>query len=144
MFYYYYYFYIVHGKPIRAIVCGDSAGGNLSCAITVKAIQDKILPPVGLLLHYPAVNLNNDASLSRMIFSHDPILNLETMQCVLDCYLGKDKDKSGLDPLISPLFAPDEILSKFPNTVISVGDVDPLIDDSTALFRKLEVKKKKK
>jgi hypothetical protein len=39
--------------------------------------------------------------------------------------------------LISPGYATDEVLSKFPTTVICVGDVDPLIDDSTYLFNRL-------
>ena len=126
-------------SPMRAIVCGDSAGGNLSCAITVKALQEGILPPVGLLLHYPAVNLTDSASLSRMIFCHDPILNLETMRCVLECYLGEKANHAASDPLISPFFVDDDTLSQFPPTVISVGDVDPLIDDGTALFQRLQV-----
>merc|ERR1712137_446706 len=126
---------------VRAIVCGDSAGGNLSCAITIKALQENIPPPVGLLLHYPAVNLTNSCSISRLIFSHDPILNFETMQCVLSCYLGESEAYAATDPLISPLFADDEIFSQFPPTVISVGDVDPLIDDATSLFQKLQESK---
>ena len=39
---------------------------------------------------------------------------------------------------MSPGLANDEILSKFPSTVICVGDVDPLIDDSTYLFSRLQ------
>ena len=118
-------------------MCGDSAGGNLSCTVAIKAIQEEVLPPVGLLLHYPAVNLTRSGSLSRLIFSHDPILNYQTMNCVLSCYLGEKEKDAATDPLISPLFASDEVLSQFPPTVISVGDVDPLIDDSTSLFLRL-------
>ena len=39
--------------------------------------------------------------------------------------------------MISPAFATDEELRLFPTTVICVGDVDPLIDDSTFLFNRL-------
>lgn len=118
-------------------MCGDSAGGNLSCTVAIKAIQEGVPPPVGLLLHYPAVNLTRSGSLSRLIFSHDPILNYQTMNCVLSCYLGECEKDASTDPLISPLFVSDEILSQFPPTVISVGDVDPLIDDSTSFFLRL-------
>ena len=93
---------------------------------------------MGLLLHYPAVNLTQSGSLSRMIFCHDPILNYQTTRCVLGCYLGERAEEADTNPLISPLFASDEVIAQFPNTVISVGDVDPLIDDSTAFFDRLQ------
>lgn len=74
---------------MKIIVCGDSAGGNLTCATTIRAIQENITLPIGIMLHYPAVNLTDSGSLSRMIFSNDPILNYDTMIVVLGCYLGK-------------------------------------------------------
>ena len=116
---------------------GDSAGGNLTCAVTLRAIEENLRPPIGLLLHYPAVNLSEEGSLSRLIFSNDPILNYQTMNVVLKCYLGEQKENANENYFISPAFAPDEVLKKFPTTVICVGDVDPLIDDSTYLFARL-------
>lgn len=98
-------------------------------------------------------------SLSRLIFSNDPILNYQTMDVVLGCYLGKDtRNAANTDPFISPAVADDEVLHfiifilriihqlcylfqvlrKFPTTVICVGDVDPLIDDSTYFFNRLQ------
>lgn len=61
------------------------------------------------------------------------------MFTVVDCYLGDQRENAAIDPLISPYFVSDEILSKFPPTVICVGDVDPIIDDSTAFFNRLQV-----
>jgi hypothetical protein len=81
---------------LKIIVCGDSAGGNLTCATTIRAIQENIPLPIGIMLHYPAVNLTNSGSLSRMIFSNDPILNYDTMMVVLGCYLGKFTRISGV------------------------------------------------
>ena len=117
---------------------GDSAGGNLSCAIALRAIEENIRLPIGLLLHYPAVNLTEDGSLSRLIFSNDPILNYQTMRVVLDCYLGNCLNAANSNHFISPAVASDEMIAKFPTTVICVGDVDPLIDDSTYLFSRLQ------
>lgn len=78
-------------EPLRIILCGDSAGGNLSLTTCVKAIRDQtVLPPIGLLLHYPATILSFRGSLSRLIFSNDPILNYQTMEVVLNCYLAKE------------------------------------------------------
>ena len=47
---------------------------------------------------------------------------------------------------MSPCLARTDLFKKFPPTVICVGDVDPLIDDSTYLFNQLQsvsLKKKK-
>mmetsp|Transcript_25604 Transcript_25604/g.32627 ORF Transcript_25604/g.32627 Transcript_25604/m.32627 type:complete len:516 (-) Transcript_25604:64-1611(-) len=125
-------------EPLRIVVCGDSAGGNLTCAMVLKAIEEGIRLPVGLLLHYPAGILSASGSLARMIFSNDPILNYQTMKVVLDCYLGETQKEAKENKLISPAFAPEELLKLFPPTVICVGDVDPLIDDSTYMYDKLQ------
>ena len=92
-------------------------------------------------MHYPALNLRDNGSISRLIFSHDPILNLQTMRCVLECYLGNISEESDNNSLISPLFGTDEELKQFPRTVLIVGDVDPLIDDSTSFYHKLQTVK---
>ena len=81
---------------MKIIICGDSAGGNLTCATAIRAIQEHVRLPVGLLLHYPAVSLAENGSLSRLIFSNDPILNYETMKVVLDCYLGSASNQSSV------------------------------------------------
>ena len=72
----------------------------------------------------------------RLIFSQDPILNYQSLQIVLKSYLGARSDLTK-DPLISPAIVPDEILRRFPQTFIMVGDVDPLLDDSTYFFYRL-------
>lgn len=76
-----------------------------------------------------------------MIFSQDPILNIETMRCVLHHYLGDISKQAAVDPLISPYFADDDIINQFPPTVTCVGDVDPLIDDATAFFNRGRLKR---
>lgn len=43
--------------PKKIIVCGDSAGGNLAAALTVLAIKERVRVPDGVLLSYPALNL---------------------------------------------------------------------------------------
>merc|ERR1711934_745993 len=53
------------------------------------------------------------------------------------CYL-KETDDPSSDPLISPFFVDSKIISQFPPTVICVGDVDPLIDDATSLYVRLQ------
>lgn len=72
-----------------------------------------------------------------MVFAHDPVLNFQSMQIVLKSYLGSRTDLASTEPLISPALLPEEILSQFPQTVIMVGDTDPIIDDSIYIFQRL-------
>lgn len=123
-------------SPPRIILTGDSAGGNLCAALTIRIIREGLPRPIGLLLSYPVVLVDTLGSISRLIFSQDPILNYQSLQIVLKSYLGARSDLAK-DPLVSPALVPDEILSRFPQTYIMVGDVDPLLDDSTYFFYRL-------
>lgn len=76
--------------PVHIIVAGDSAGGNLAAAMTVRAIRDKIPPPTGLLLIYPALFLGELASISRLLFINDPILTFATCNMCNTSYLPAD------------------------------------------------------
>ena len=72
-----------------------------------------------------------------MVFAQDPVLNFQSMQIVLGSYLGARTDLAATEPLVSPAVLPDELLKQFPQTVIMVGDTDPIIDDSTFFFQRL-------
>ncbi|CAO3688045.1 unnamed protein product [Rhizopus stolonifer] len=43
-------------KDIKVILAGDSAGANISCGITSKAITHQLPKPIGLILIYPALD----------------------------------------------------------------------------------------
>jgi hypothetical protein len=47
--------------PIRIAVAGDSAGGNLTAACTIKAITSGVRVPDGLVMHmiFPMLGLNS-------------------------------------------------------------------------------------
>ena len=73
-----------------------------------------------------------------LVYSQDPILNYQSLQIVLNSYLGeKNLDLGKTEPLVSPAIVSDEILAQFPQTFLMAGDVDPLLDDSTYFFRRL-------
>jgi hormone-sensitive lipase len=44
--------------PKRVVLVGDSAGGNLVGALTILCIKMGVRVPDGILMAYPALNLN--------------------------------------------------------------------------------------
>lgn len=54
---------------------GDSAGGNLICALTARCIKEKVKVPDGILMSYPVLNLSlKRFTPSFLIALDDPIL----------------------------------------------------------------------
>ena len=73
-----------------------------------------------------------------MLFDNDPVLNYQSLHIVLDSYLQKKAHLAEKEGLISPAVVSDNILKHFPQTVIMIGDVDPLMDDAAFLFQRLK------
>jgi hypothetical protein len=60
---------------------------------------------------------------SRILSLFDPMLPYETVCMCLSAYLGDKEDESATNPLISPAVASDDILSKFPSTLLVAAQV---------------------
>lgn len=67
----------------------------------------------------------------------DPVLSASFLKLCFKSYLDSSKDDPDSDYLISPLLAPDSILSYFPSTRIMAGTKDPLRDMSFGFLQKL-------
>ena len=113
--------------PKRISVGGDSAGGNLSAAISIRRQSESKSSPKAQLLIYPVTDLT---------FSSDSIeeladgffLTKESMYWFRDQYL-EDQDLVK-DPLVSPLFSKD--LSGQPPAVVITAGFDVLRDEGDA------------
>ena len=113
--------------PKRISVGGDSAGGNLSAAISIRRQSESKSSPKAQLLIYPVTDLT---------FSSDSIeeladgffLTKESMYWFRDQYL-EDQDLAK-DPLVSPLFSKD--LSGQPPAVVITAGFDVLRDEGDA------------
>jgi len=123
----------------RIILVGDSAGGNLATAVTLRAIADRTRVPDGLLLIYPTLYMRFVPSPSRLLSLIDPMLSLNTLRCCLKAYLPKDNAVELMrSPYVSPVCATDDLLRQMPDKVYIVcGTLDPLFDDSIFFAKRL-------
>jgi len=125
------------GAPLKKlIVAGDSAGGNLSLTVTMRAIHEGIRTPDALVLSYPATYMDFSPSASRMVSVIEPLVNINFLRMCGELYC-TEKDEPGLNPFISPSMASDGLLQKFPPTYFNVGSLDPLFDDSVYLAKRI-------
>ncbi|MEZ0114312.1 acetyl esterase [Catenulispora sp. EB89] len=112
-------------------VAGDSAGGNLAAVAALLARDDK-LELAGQLLVYP--NTDQLAAEGSMYENVDPwLFNHRSVSWYRKHYLADDAD--ALNPLASPLLAPD--LSGLPPALIITAEYDPLRDQGEAYARRL-------
>lgn len=80
-------------------------------------LQWKLPPPKGLVLVYPALNLNfNDYTPSLLTALNDMILPHTFLKLCLKAYLKNTSFSPSTNPLISPIVTPEENLSLFPKT----------------------------
>jgi hormone-sensitive lipase len=114
---------------------GDSAGGNLVTAVTIMAIERKFRVPDGLILCYPALNINKHYfTPSFLLALDDPILPYPFLKMCINSYIGKQEKGDALNAescyLMSPIYVSDKTLKKFPKTRIMSAANDPLRDES--------------
>jgi hormone-sensitive lipase len=129
-------------KPNTVLVAGDSAGGNLAMALTLRAIHSNFRVPDGLLLGYPALNLAISAFTPSLLTSMDDfILTYSFLNVCINSYIPPDADPKK-DPYLSPSLITDEDLKKFPPIRILAAGMDPLRDESYKLmYRLIKLKK---
>ena len=111
------------------IVTGDSAGGNLALALTLKLKEEKRLLPRGIILMSPWTDLTSSGKSFQTKAEADPVLNCAYIDRMVHAYAeGHDLT----DSLISPLFGDFEV---FPPTYIQVGENEIIIRDALRLHR---------
>jgi len=124
-------------KNKKVILAGDSSGGNLAFALTLRIIKAGLPPPQGLLMVYPCLLLDlKHASPSSFQALDDPMLHISLLKLCIKSYVGKEF-KGREDPFISPVVASDELLEKLPPVRIITGSEDPMQDDNWRLVEKL-------
>ena len=120
------------GDPARVSVGGDSAGGNLAAATTLRLLAAGQEPPSSVLMICPSTDLAMETESIQTFAPDDPILETPFMEFCRASYAPRPDQWS--DPFLSPLLAD---LSSFPRTCVVVGTIDPLLDDGVAFAQKL-------
>ena len=114
------------------IVTGDSAGGNLALALTLKLKEEERILPAGLVLMSPWTDLTSSGKSFETKEELDPVLTREYIERMITAY-AENMDLQ--NPYISPLFGNFE---GFPPVYIQVGENEILLSDSLRLQKKME------
>ena len=117
----------------RIFLAGDSAGGNLAAATCLRLCAADLRAPDRLVLI--AGTLDN-VETERRVGIDDVICTLDAFAACNRHYLPDGHHPS--DPYVSPVFAPEELLSKFPPTLLQVSSIEALAWDSKQFAARLE------
>ena len=112
-------------KDTKILICGDSAGGNLVTALTIKRLQEHKKAPDGLLLLYPALDLRIP-EVTNDLAADGYFLTRSRINSFIKAYLGKDFRELAENARVSPLLVEDDILKVFPQTLLISAEYDPL------------------
>jgi len=113
--------------PLRVGVGGHSAGGNLAAAICLMAAMRGDFPLRLQVLNFPWLDLAAD------YFSRkNPAASLLSNKTLhrLNVYYFGDDPQLARDPLVSPVYAPPELLAKTPPALIIAAGGDSLRDEA--------------
>jgi epsilon-lactone hydrolase len=117
--------------PQSIAVVGDSAGGGMTLALTLR-LRDAGEPlPACLVCLSPWTDMTSASETLRSNSDRDAMFVAEDIERYASAYLG---DQSRHHPLASPLLAD---LSKLPPILIQVGRDEVLLDDAQNLHRKI-------
>lgn len=83
--------------------------------------------------------LRTRLAMSSMIsYFNDRVLTPEMMRAMIILYIGPhNRPDFSSDYLLSPILAPDILLSRFPKTYFLTGERDPLVDDTVVFAARL-------
>lgn len=124
-------------------MCGESGGGNLSCAVALKAKQDNILHMLdGVYAMCPFIYGlygEGDAEEAKLpsLAENDGILLTGVDMGIMSSLYLPDGLEPKTTPLAWPYWASAEDMEGLPPHVISVNELDPLYSEGMSYFRRL-------
>ncbi len=119
----------------RLAVAGDSVGGNMAIAMTMKA-KDAGAPKIAFqLLIYPVTDAAMTSE-SYTLYENGPWLTRKAMEWFWKMYAPDENDR--LSPPASPLNWPAEAMKGLPPALVITDENDVLRDEGEAYARKLD------
>jgi len=123
----------------KLVISGESGGGNLSIATTLKAKREGWLDPIdGVFAMCPYIYggyANPEPALLSLRENDAYMLACDQMATLVRVY--DPTGEHATNPLAWPYHAAPEDLAGLPPHVISVNELDPLRDEGLAFYRKL-------
>lgn len=120
--------------PDRIAFVGESAGGNLALALSLRLRQLKRPLPAALALLSPWTDLLQTGESYQTLKDKDPTLDGEMVMRSALAFAGSDRELLR-DPMIS---VKDASFTGFPPTQIHVGTSEILLSDSESLNEKMD------
>ena len=125
-------------KTEDVCIMGDSAGGNLSAAISIKSRQTRDFKISKQILLYPALQSDySDRTKYKSVIEKgkDYFLTQKLLQDYISLYVEDPKELN--NPLVSPMNVKFPFFQ--PDTLIITADNDPLRDEGRKYARKLKL-----
>ena len=124
----------INGDESHIAIAGDSAGGNLSAAVSLMSKEKNSAHITCQVLIYPSTNIYELNSASWSNFSNDFNISKEEMEKYISLYVPQKEDRK--NPHASPLLANE--FNQLPDTLVITAEIDPLRDEGEAYGNKLK------
>lgn len=121
--------------PEKIITAGDSAGGNIVIASTMKTLYENGANIKAQILLYPVTSASMDTK-SYEEYKNGPWLSKKSMEYFWDSYIPNKKTRD--EVYASPLRADKSEIRNFPPTLVITAENDVLRDEGEQFALKLE------
>lgn len=128
---------MIEGKKRKFILMGDSAGGNLAAAVSLKLREEEVTLPHKQVLIYPLTywdHSENSPFESIRTNGYDYGLTIKKITEYMEMYVPNEEDRKS--PYVSPLMAEDH--HNQPDTLVLTAEFDPLRDEGEEYGRTLK------
>jgi epsilon-lactone hydrolase len=116
-------------EPSEIIVSGGSAGGNLAAALILRAKDEGLPLPAGVILGTPEIDLTESGDSFHANLGVDP-----SLKSLMDVNLLYANGEDLKHPYLSPLFGD---LKDFPPTILTTGTRDLYLSNTVRMHRAL-------
>ncbi|WP_147804706.1 alpha/beta hydrolase [Alkalicoccus halolimnae] len=116
------------------ILAGDSAGGNLAAALSLRFHEVNRPMPVYQVLLSPVLDMQTSAE-EKLKNMEELVLSRRGMETFYHYYFEETADPADLSA--SPLFAPESVFAALPATILITAEDDPLSEEAFIYADKL-------